>query len=219
MNIFKKGLELIQEHPDKPHGKWINGQYVTTSKNTPAHKAMAEVDADLKKQDAIYNKLIALDEKIQNGLEINEAIQEYEKILTADNLRIINAQKHVLALPNLYIINNQNDKAWAFYNFLYMHSTVDKGKIRGLQAKMLKKDKKHRDAIEFYMLKYMEDFTWKHSFDRAAFIKDIGVSVRALKWTDANQTTIADIMEKYVSSYNHRAMIDEYRAFIQSIEG
>ena len=63
------------------------------------------------------------------------------------------------------------------------------------------------------MLKRAEEYTWKHIFDRDAFLKDIGVSARALKWSINEQNDIADIAENYIA--DQKNMINKYKKYIE----
>ena len=68
------------------------------------------------------------------------------------------------------------------------------------------------------MLKHLENGTGY--FNRETFKREIGVSVRALKWDLETEAKIADILEKQIRTkkYNYREMRQEYYALIDSLE-
>ena len=117
----------------KSTGKWINGKWVKNA--TPkVHQPTEYIDKTLTKQDALYKKIEQIDIQYDKDGDINKAIQEYESIFTPDNIPLIMSQRALLTLPQLYILNNQRDKAWGFYNLLLIKSSISRSKIRDCQA-------------------------------------------------------------------------------------
>ncbi len=176
-----------------------------------------ELESALKLQDKIYKEL----DKDYPNESLEDTIKRYEKWLTPQYIPIIRSQCFLLSLPSMYIANGQNDKAWGFYNLLLISDcSVSKDKIRDLQAKFMKKEKNHIEAIKFFMLKYYEKFQWQKRFDKDAFAKDIGVSVRALKWSVDNQYDITTIAEQNILSKkpNQSKMLKEYAQYISNLK-
>lgn len=130
------------------------------------------------------------------------------------------APAYMKLLTDLYVKTDQRDKAWAFLNFLLLNPDVNESSIRDRQAWLLKKEKKHVDAIEMLLYKHLADARNGY-FSYSSLMKDIGVSVRALKWSSKNQDDIAGLVQWQIDTgkYSAAAIHTEYAKIVRAING
>jgi hypothetical protein len=115
-----------------------------------------------------------------------------------------------LYLADLYMKAGKNDKAWGFLNALIMQKNgPEKHKIRYSQAKLLKKEKRHKDAIIHYGMYHVDKCG---EFNNSLFQKDIGVSAKSLKLTSSDTEALANITR---SSKSEAELAKRYRKFFE----
>ena len=181
---------------------------------------IAENQATLEQQNELLRIACDAREKYKNDGDIESAIAAYEKVYYEANPPLKNAQSHAMFLADLYIKNGQHDKAWGFLGMLQTKELCPLSKIRGEQAKILKKEKKHKDAIETILLQHWNIFfesEYKY-FNHNACMKDIGPSIRALKWSFEDQERCVGFVE-YATSLKEKAseatIVDLFRKFVE----
>lgn len=192
--------------------------------NNPRYREMknetAALNERLKQQDELIAIVCTAREKYKSDGDIESAIASYEKAMIEADPPLRNAQSHAIFLAELYIKNGQNDKAWGYLNMLHSKDLCPLSKIRKEQAKILKKEKKHIQAIEYILLEY-----WNHAqecefnyYNHNGCIKDIGPSIRALGWSFEDQEKCVSFVDYAVSLKSRsceQTVYDLYRKFVE----
>lgn len=150
-------------------------------------------------QNNLLSRINNANEKYSVNSNIEALIQEYEYCFIKSNPPCISSQN--LYLVDLYLKAGLNDKAWGYLNKLYSADEAPKEKIRFLQAKILKKEKRYSDAIEFYMMGYLLKSEWNNTFQKQMFLKDIKSPANKLKWDDDKKEYLAYIIERQVKKH------------------
>lgn len=177
---------------------------------------MDEVDVDVK----ILNDAL---EKFKHDKNYDDVILTYESILI-DKESYLFGTEHAIRLAEFYYADNQHDKAWGFLNKLYLEY-MKNGiqhriyKVRFIQHKILKKERKYCDALEMLMLSHMERYRPDNVFNRERFIKEAIPIFRKLGIYDDNDkiNILCLIIEKQPCKhgfYEGSSLIIEYRKFI-----
>lgn len=223
MGFFDKIKDRI-ETPEKASGKWVNGKFVKNNTNSENIRNIQEKHERLREQleaeSFLYSKALETYELYKTDKDVIKAIASMEYVLIESPVKIA-TPRYMHFLVDLYVKNNQNDKAWGYLNSLILRpDVIYTSAVYKEMAWLLKKEKRHAYAIEMIMCEYLWDSQFTNMpFNRGALIQDIGVSVRALKWTSENQTEIANFVEYQIDTkkYNEREMIDQYRNYYSSL--
>ena len=176
---------------------------------------------DLKDELDYQNKLLTIANKARDRFKsdgsIDPAIRAYEKVLIESNPPL-SSTAHTMFLADLYIKAEMYDKAWGYLNSLIGTDRAPLDKIRHEQARILKKENQHQEAIKMILLEYLAKSEWNNTFKRDACSKSIGPSIRALKWTLDDQEKCNDLVERQVRkrSYNENELIKKYSAFVET---
>lgn len=167
-------------------------------------------------QNSLLDKVNRANEQYKD--DINKLIEVYEFAFYKSDPPCASSQN--LKLVDMYLKTNQNDKAWGYLNFLYAGNHAPKEKIRFLQAKILKKENKHIDAIEMFLLGYLKKSEWDNVFQKDMFLKDIAPSANKLKWNDEKREYLAHLVEKSVKlrNYDENALADSFRKTVSEFE-
>lgn len=176
----------------------------------------------LKQQDDLLRIACDAREKFKSDGNIEAAIEAYEKVMVRADPPL-NSMSHSLFLADLYIKNGQNDKAWGYLNMLQKDEICPVSKIREQQARILKKEKKHKDAIEMILLQHWNrNFEMEYGYyNHNACMKDIGPSIRALKWTFEDQekcVSFVDFAVSQKSKADEMTITNLYRKFVKDKE-
>lgn len=155
---------------------------------------------------------------VQYKDDLKKLIEVYEFAFYKSDPPCVSSQN--LKLVDMYIKTNQNDKAWGYLNFLYVGNHAPIEKIRFLQAKILKKENKHKYAIEMYMLGYLKKSEWNNTFQKDMFLKDITPSANKLNWDNEKKEYLAYLVENHVKqrNYNENILSDSYKKAIEDFE-
>ncbi len=178
--------------------------------------------AKLKGVNEHYDKLISSIWEARNQYkadnDIDKIISVYEYALIYATPPLKNAQSHVLYLAELYIKNKQNDKAWGYLNSLLLSHRDITHKIRFLQCKILKKEKRYIDAMQMLMLGYLFKSQYTTVFQKEAFLKEATVIANKLEWDTSKTKFLAQIIEYQVKhkNYDEGLMINKYIEAIES---
>ena len=123
--------------------------------------------------------------------------------------------KVALKARDQYKIDGDCDKAISEY--IQTHG-LDIDKIRKYQAKILKKEEKHAEAIKMLMLHHLAKSKWNNTFNREAFIKDIMPSIKKLKWAPEDADTLADMVSAQVKAkdYKESALTSKYSEYVKA---
>ena len=151
----------------------------------------------------------------QDG-SLDDQIKSYENAFLLSDPPLASTT-HELKLAELYIKAEMYDKAWRYLNKLYnqyIGTAEPIWKVRDLQAKVLKHEKKYDQAIEMYLLKYVEkgrDFETQEKM----IIKDLKPCATKLSWDESRMIQLMSLIEKYLKSRNPTDISIEYRKLLK----
>lgn len=170
---------------------------------------------DLSEQDRLLEIVLKAREQYSIDGDCVKAIAAYEKVMLHPTVPL-NSNTHTAFLVDLYMKAGQNDKAWGFLSSLIGTGRLPIEKIRNYQAKILKKENKHKDAIEMIMLEYLAKAKWNSTFDREAFLKAIKPSTNKLKTDDSFAVELSGIIQHHVDigNFDESSLITQYRALL-----
>lgn len=223
---FVKGA-TPEDKKTKPSGHWENGKFV---RDVPVQKEKtladyqaeaAELKMQMEAESFLYSKALETYELYKTDKDIIKAIASMEYVLIQAPIKIA-TPRYVHFLVDLYMKNNQNDKAWGYLNSLIgREDVIHTSLVYKEMAWFLKKEKRHEYSIEMIMCAYLWDAQMGYiPFNRGALVQDIGVSVRALKWTSDIQSEIANFVQYQIDTkrYDQSEMIRMYRNFYMGIK-
>lgn len=139
---------------------------------------------DLLEQDQLLKIVNDAREQYSIDGDCEKAIVAYEKVMLHPTVPL-KSNTHTSFLVELYMKAGQNDKAWGFLNSLIGTDRLPIEKIRSYQAKILKKENRHKEAIEMIMLEYLAKAECNRTFNREAFIKAIKPSTNKSELDDS----------------------------------
>ena len=179
----------------------------------PSFRKMTD---ELKEQDRLLKIALDARERYREDGDCEKAIAAYEKVMLQSDPPL-KSHAHTMFLVDLYIKSGQNDKAWGFLNSLTGTDRLPIEKIRGYQAKILKKENKHKEAIEMIMLEYLAKSEWNRTFDRESFVKAIKPSLNKLKLDTTFAEELSDIVQQQVAAgkFSENLVITKYRDLIK----
>ena len=152
--------------------------------------------ADMHRADAAYEK---------DG-DIEKRIKTYEKYLLEKPQW--NSFNFNLSLAKMYVKAGHNDKAWGYLNQMYLWA-IDPGaiggdasKIRFEQFKILKAEKKYKDALLMLVSSYVLNAYAVRDmyFNKPKFIKDVKTTAKAIGFTEDQVASFADDLERNIKS-------------------
>ena len=195
--VFKNGVEL--------------GMY---QENSFGYKEMRD---SLDYQNELLSSVNDANEKYKADGDLNSLIQAYENAFFYADPPCKSSQN--LKLVDYYMKAGWNDKAWAYTNFLFTKQEAPLEKIRFAQARILKKEGRHSDAVEYYMLGHLAKAKWNNTFDRDMFLKDIRPCANKLHWSESESEYLADVLQSQIEKrrYDEGIVTKDYREFIASV--
>lgn len=175
-----------------------------------------DLNANLKKQDkqiAEINKATTLEKEGK----IDEAIGILERIMYKEGL-LINGVKWPFILSEIYIKNKMYDKCWKYLSFIYTEFPTHHGKIREIQAKILKAEKKYLDALVMKMVSLLIKYTsveFKLSQDKVE--QELNVYIKNAKLLDKKNDLLA-LYNKHITfkKFNESLFRDEFKNIVQN---
>ncbi len=175
-----------------------------------------KMEDDLAEQDRLLKIALKARDRYKVDGDCDKAIAEYEKVMIQAKPPL-KSNAHAMFLADLYIKAGYNDKAWGYLNSLILSRGLDLDKIRKYQAKILKKENKHDEAIKMLMLHHLAKSKWNNTFNREMFLKDIAPSIKKLGWSNDDAEALADMVAKQVKSKNYKEgeLTDKYKTFFK----
>ena len=173
-----------------------------------------------KKAIANQDKLLELLTNSRNQYEkdgdIKSLLNTYEYVFFESKVNL-NAQTHALYPAEQCYKIGENNLAWGYLNQLSLSNAAPLSKVRFLQAKILKKEKKYQDAIHMYMLGYLDKSKWNQSLQIDMFKKDIQSCVNKLKWENDTPDYLADFLEKQIKAgdFNENKITSMMQNFVE----
>jgi len=176
-----------------------------------------DMQDSLEYQNKLLNKVNAAQEKYKKDKDLDAVIKALEFAFIESDPPCKTSQN--MDLADYYIKAGQNDNAWSYLNRLYVRKEALIKDIRFAQARLLKKEKKYADAIEMYMLGYLDKCLWNKTFQKEMFLKDIRSSVNQLGWNEEITEKLCQILEKQVKDNNNdeALLVNKYRELYSSI--
>lgn len=168
-------------------------------------------------QDSLLKIKHDADQQYEIDNDIDKLISVYEYVFLQCDPPLITSSD--LALGDLYQKNNQNDKAWSYYNYLLQGKlNTSREHIRFAQAKLLKKEKKYLEAIRMYCFGYVTIAQDVHYFNENKFIKEIGVCGRKLGWTPEMIAELATLIKSKAINkrYSESSFNNDFKIFLSN---
>lgn len=162
----------------------------------------AKIKSDLEYQDKLLSYVLKAREQFKVDKNIDKLIEVYEYAIIKANPPLKNAPSHIMYLAELYIKNNQNDKAWSYLNSILLSHKDLTHKIRFLQCKILKKEKRYVDALFMLMMGYLFKAKNNSTFSGETFIKDVTPIANKLGLNSSNVEYLAYLIENQVKHHN-----------------
>ena len=159
--------------------------------------------SDLEHQDKLLASVWEAREQYKVDNNIDKLIAAYEYAMIEAKPPLKNAQSHTMYLAELYIKNNQNDKAWDYLNSILLSHIDLTHKIRFLQCKILKKEKRFVDAMIMLMMGHLFKAQINATFAKDAFIKEATPIANKLGLNNDNVEYLAYLIENQVKHRNY----------------
>lgn len=190
MGIFdvfgKKKTATVQSATVKPPVKDINRIIEDSDKAI----------ADMQKADAAFEK----------DRDIEKRIRVYEKYLLEKPQW--NSFNFSLSLAMMYVKAGHNDKAWDYLNQMYLWAIEpnaiggDVSKIRFEQFRILKAEKRYKDAMLMLVSSYvLRAYAVRDMyFNKPKFIKDAKTTAKGIGFSEEQLALFADDLEKNIKA-------------------
>lgn len=186
--------------------------------------------ADTKKADEQIAKLQKASEKYKKDNDLSACIATYESILDLSKPRLWNNFNFCLTLADMYIKADRKNDAWRFLNQMSVQAVRDStapdyeiSKIRYKQFGILKKEKKHLDALQMLSTYHVLKTNTENNgsvFDCDKFIKDANTTAKSAGLSPQQLESLADSISKMAKSKRGKAtendVIKAYREYIKS---
>ena len=211
------GTEVI-EYDTK--GKVVSRTYTPASKQSKSSaplKSLAQLKREMAAEDAKFNRIMGeVDDAIEalsDSDDRDKAIDNYKAVIEKALANDINlSSSHMFRLVNAYIQAERYDDAWAALNKMLIDRPGDISKIRMAQCRMLKKEKRWLDALQFLMMGHASKYG---GFNRDAFLKELKPIANKIPLDESKAAYLADQLEKLKgdSLKLDRKAADVFRAF------
>lgn len=169
----------------------------------------AKIKLNIEYQNKLHSYISKAREQFKVDNDIDKLIEVYEYAIIKANPPLKNAQSHIMYLAELYIKNNQNDKAWGYLNSILLSHRNLTHKIRFLQCKILKKEKRYVDAMFMLMMGYLFKAKINSTFSRETFIKDVTPIANKLSLNSNNVQYLAYLIDNQVKNHNYDEQVLE----------
>ena len=153
-------------------------------------------DRDLK-------KLQSADADYKNDKDLEKVIQTYQSVLNGCTWNAFNYQKK---LASYYVKAERYNDAWKTLQQAQKdsvqrgHGKATVGQIRLEQFKVLKAEKKYKEALDILCRAYVINNAPYGEWNRDSFIKTAKTCAKGLGLTDQQLFDLADVVEKSIKS-------------------
>lgn len=173
------------------------------AKVNPPVKNITKIIADSDKAIADMQKA---DTAFEKDGDIEKRIKTYEKYLLEKPLW--NSFNFNLSLAKMYVKAGHNDKAWDYLNQMYLWATDpdaiggDTSKVRFEQFKVLKAEKKYKDAMLMLVSSYVLNAYVVRDmyFNKPKFMKDAKTTAKAIGFSEDQLASFADDLERRIKT-------------------
>ena len=244
-NNKSKNATLIPKRISKEDKHSTEIHYETYEGMSSTEKDLYESNEDYRKkkdyliyQDSLLKEVNEARDRYKNGGDIKDIIKAFEHAFKESDPPCSSSQCWYLV--TLYLKNNQNDAAWEYLQLMRHRSALtlknqnsivpytiqdfysESSQISEQEARILKKEKRFKEAIRSYMFEYLEWIWAKRDFvkfEKDRFLKDIKPCANKLKWDEDKMDYLAYLVENNASrtDYNSIPMEEAYRQFLKDI--
>lgn len=179
------------------------------------------IDKILRDSDKAIEECLKADDAFKKDGNLLKRINVYERyFLTEPKWNCFN---FCLRLAEMYIKADENDKAWGYLNKLYIWTLDSKGyvsgyedKVRYTQFKLLKSEKRYKDALVMLVSSYVSTRGVSGSyFNKEKFIKDAKTAFKGIGLTNDNLNEFTnrldnEIKQKRISENKVQAFCYNY---------
>ena len=176
----------------------------------PSVKSVSDIPSidELKKREAESDREIMelqkADAAFREDGDLEKRISVYEEYLLKKTHW--NSFNFNLALAEMYFKAGENDKAWGYLNQMYIWALDpdvawdDTSKIRLQQFKILKSEKKYKDALVMLVSSYVINAYGISGmyFNKTKFKKDMKATAKAIGFLEEDQDAFADDLESKI---------------------
>ena len=174
-------------------------------KTTPATVAK-DIDKILRDSDKAIAEMHKADAAFEKDGDLDKRIQVYEKYMLKKPEW--NSFNFNLALAKMYVKAGRNDTAWGYLNQMYLWAIDptaiggDVSKIRFEQFKILKAEKKFKDAMVMLVSSYVVNAYGIQGmyFNKEKFKKDAKTTAKGIGISEADLSVFADRLEKDIKA-------------------
>ena len=173
----------------------------TTSRT--ARSKIEELDRILENSDKAIAECQKAYEQYNKDGDLGKLISVYEKFFLQKPQW--NSFNFCGALADMYIKAGENDKAWSYLNLLYTWTIDPKcnvhgydGEVRYLQFKLLKSEKRFREALIMLVSSYVlkaYPFQGTVHFNKKRFMKEAKTTAKGIGFSDEDLNRFADKLE------------------------
>lgn len=172
----------------------------TTSKS--AGSRIRELDRILENSDKAIEECQKADEEYNKDGDLEKRISVYEKYFLQKPQW--NCFNFCWSLAEMYMKAGENDKAWGYLNQLYLWTIDPKcnihgynDKVRYIQFKLLKSEKRFREALVMLVSSYMLNAYAIQGiyFNKKKFIKEAKTTAKGIGFSDDDLNRFADKFE------------------------
>ncbi len=173
------------------------------AKVNPPVKNITKIVADSDKAIADMQKA---DTAFEKDGDIEKRIRTYEKYLLEKPLW--NSFNFNLSLAKMYVKAGHNDRAWDYLNQMYLWAIDpdaiggDASKVRFEQFKVLKAEKKYKDAMLMLVSSYVLNAYAVRDmyFNKSKFMKDAKTTAKAIGFSEDQLASFADDLERGIKT-------------------
>ena len=174
-------------------------------RTTPA-PAAKDIEKILRDSDKAISEMYKADAAYEKNGDIDKRIRVYEKYMLKKPEW--NSFNFNMALAKMYVKAGRNDTAWGYLNQMYLWAIDptaiggDVSKIRFEQFKILKAEKKYKDAMVMLVSSYVVNAYGIQGtyFNKEKFKKDAKTTVKGIGISEADLVVFADRLEKDIKT-------------------
>lgn len=178
---------------------------VPERKNSTA-STLEQLDKIIRDSDKAIEDMQKASAEYENDGDLDKMIAVYEKYLLGKPKW--NSFNFNLSLANMYVKAGRNDTAWGYLNQLYLWANDpsaiggDASKVRYEQFRILKAEKKYKDAMVMLVTSYvLNAYAIRDTyFNKNKFKKEAKTIARGIGITGADLDSFADMLEKDIKA-------------------
>jgi len=191
-DIFKKNKSTNNNNDKNESSKDTN--------NSITESNFEDTKKRIEKQDKQILQFKKAEEYAKNG-KVEKAIDILERIMYEEGL-VINGVRWPFILYDIYYKNKMYDKCWQYLNFVLNNFPEHKGKVRERQAKVLKAEKKYKNALILKLSALLiKNKEREYSPSKDKIEKELNIYIKKAKLLD-KKNKILKLYDKYQNTNN-----------------